>query len=59
MTVGPPTGALSTLEGTWHTINWYAVVPEGAEAPSAYCEGRARGMTAFYTERLKGLSGLR
>jgi hypothetical protein len=24
MTVGPPTGALSTLEGIWHTINWYA-----------------------------------
>ncbi len=25
MTVVQPTGARSTPEGTWHTINWYAV----------------------------------
>jgi len=25
MTAGQPTGALSTPEGAWHTINWYAV----------------------------------
>ena len=57
--------AVSTDWCTLHTRSCLAHhqlvgdAPEGAEAPSAYGEGRAPGTTAFSTERLKGLSCLR
>jgi hypothetical protein len=57
MTAVPPTGALSTPAAAWHTIDWYTVHRTVRRLQARLV--KARGITAFSTERLKGLSGLR